>query len=179
MVKKIITRFENRQEFLNLLKVNPGLVIVKFGAQWCGPCKKISPVLEGFFATSPPNVICADIDVDESFDLYSFLKSKKMVNGIPVILLYKKGNLSFIPNDSVTGSSPNELDLFFRRCGNHLVDIERQITSLENRVKTEVKEVVQVEVNDEVKEVVQVEVPIPEAKEEEPGIKTNQKKKKK
>ena len=121
--KQIISKFESRQEFLKLLTVNPGLVIVKLGAEWCGPCKKIKPVLEGFFATSPPNVICADIDVDESFDLYAQLKSKKMVNGIPVILCYKRGNVSFVPDDSVTGSEPAKLDAFFKRCGNLLASL--------------------------------------------------------
>ena len=118
--KIIISYFQNRSDFMELLKKNPGLVVVKFGAKWCGPCKKMQPVLDAFFATSPDNVICCDIDVDESSDLYIFLKSKKMVNGIPVILLYKKGNVSFIPDDSVTGIDAGELDKFFKRCGLHL-----------------------------------------------------------
>lgn len=123
MKKQIITKFDSRNDFLDVLKVNPGLVIVKLGATWCGPCKKIAPVLDGFFATSPPDVLCADIDVDESFDLYAVLKSKKMVNGIPVILCYKKGNVSFVPDDSVTGINPAELSAFFHRCGKHLVSV--------------------------------------------------------
>lgn len=122
--KQIISIFENRQAFLDLLKVNPGLVIVKLGATWCGPCKQIAPIVEAFFASSPANVICADIDVDESFDLYAFFKQKKMVNGIPVMLMYYKGNETFIPNDSVTGSNPADLDAFFRRCGNALLTLE-------------------------------------------------------
>lgn len=125
--KTIITKFESRNDFFKLLSNNPGLIIVKLGAEWCGPCKRIAPVLEGFFASSPDSVVCCDIDVDESFDFYAFLKNKKMVNGIPVILCYKKGNQSFIPDDSITGADPGELDAFFRRCGTHLsrVLIER------------------------------------------------------
>ncbi len=118
--KKIISGFDTREDFFNLLKVNPGLVIIKFGATWCGPCKKIKHVVDAFFATSPDNVICADVDVDESFDLYGFFKSKKMVNGIPVMLCYVKGNETFIPDDSVTGIDPTALDSFFKRCGIHL-----------------------------------------------------------
>lgn len=121
--KTIISYIPNRNDFMNLLSNNPGLIIIKFGAKWCGPCKKIQPILDGFFATSPDNVLCCEIDVDECFDLYSFLKSKKMVNGIPVILLYKKGNNSFIPDDSVVGSEPIALDAFFRRCGKHFASI--------------------------------------------------------
>ena len=121
--KTIITKFNSRNDFLNLLQNNPGLVIMKLGAEWCGPCKRISPILEAFFATSPDTVLCADIDVDESFDLYAYLKSKKMVNGIPVILCYKKGNYNYIPNDSVTGADPVQLDAFFKRCVAHLKQV--------------------------------------------------------
>ena len=116
MSKEIITSFENRKDFLNLLKNNPGLVILKLGATWCGPCKKIEKTVHDFFATSPANVICADIDVDESFDLYACLKSNKMVNGIPVMLCYKRGNVSYIPDDSVTGT---EIIGFLMRCGKY------------------------------------------------------------
>jgi thioredoxin 1 len=122
--KKVITVFESREHFFNLLKVNPGLVVIKLGATWCGPCKKIAHVVEAFFATSPPEVICADIDVDESFDLYSMFKGKRMVNGIPTILCYRKGNTTMIPDDSVVGIQPNDLDAFFKRCGKLLATVK-------------------------------------------------------
>jgi thioredoxin 1 len=126
MSKEVISEIPNRETFFHLLANNPGLIIIKLGAEWCGPCKTIKPVVHGFFATSPPNVVCADIDVDKSFDFYSFLKSKKMVNGIPVMLCYKKGNKTYIPDDSITGSDPAQLDAFFRRCGIHLVKAVRE-----------------------------------------------------
>jgi len=121
--KTIVTFFQSRQDFMRLLDNNPGLIIIKMGATWCGPCKTIKPVVDAFFASSPSNVICCDIDVDQSTDLYAYLKSKKMVNGIPVLLCYKKGNKSFIPDDSITGSNPDGIDKFFRRCGLHLLSV--------------------------------------------------------
>lgn len=123
--KQVISVFPNRDALLKLLKVNPGLVIIKLGASWCGPCKKIAHLVDAFFASAPPDVICADIDVDDSIDLYSHLKTKRMVNGIPVILLYKRGNVSFIPDDSITGADPIALDAFFTRCGFHLNAIHK------------------------------------------------------
>ena len=122
MSKQIISEIANREAFLTLLQHNTGLIIIKLSALWCGPCKTIKPAVHGFFASSPPEVICADIDVDVSFDFYSFLKSKKMVNGIPVLLCYKKANSTYIPDDMVTGSDPNGLHQFFTRCGKHLMD---------------------------------------------------------
>jgi thiol-disulfide isomerase/thioredoxin len=129
MSKQVISEIPNREAFFHLLQNNPGLIVLKLGAEWCGPCKQIKNVVHAFFATSPAQVVCGDIDVDQSFDFYSFLKSKKMVNGIPVLLCYKKGNVTFIPDDIITGSDPGELHNFFKRCGNHLT------TALKNNPK--------------------------------------------
>lgn len=123
MSKKIISEIANRDAFFHLLGHNPGLIILKLGATWCGPCQQIKHIVNAFFASSPANVVCGDIDVDESFDFYALLKSKKMVNGIPVMLCYKKGNSTYIPDDMVTGAEPNALHAFFKRCGKHLMDV--------------------------------------------------------
>ena len=120
MSKSVISEIPDRNAFFHLLENNPGLIVLKLGAEWCGPCKQIKHVVDGFFATSPDNVVCGDIDVDVSFDFYSMLKSKKLVNGIPVLLCYKKGNKTAIPDDSITGADPMQLHQFFKRCGTHL-----------------------------------------------------------
>lgn len=127
--KEIISAIENRELFFKLLSNNPGLIIIKLGAEWCGPCKQINHLVQGFFVSSPPEVLCADIDVDECVDLYAFLKQKKMVNGIPAILLYTKNNKSYIPDDSVTGANPSDLHAFFTRAGNYHAQI------MSNKVK--------------------------------------------
>ena len=126
MSKQIISEIENRDSFMTLLQHNPGLIVLKLGAEWCGPCKTIKQVVHGFFASSPPEVVCGDIDVDNSFDFYSFLKSKKMVNGIPALICYKKGNSTYIPDDIVTGANSQQLHNFFIRCGKNLMDSLRQ-----------------------------------------------------
>jgi thiol:disulfide interchange protein len=122
MSKEIISEIANRDAFFHLLQNNPGLIILKLSAVWCGGCKLIEKPVHAFFATSPPEVVCGDIDVDQSFDFYSFLKSKKMVNGIPVLLCFKKGNATYIPDDIITGADPQQLHQFFVRCGKHLMD---------------------------------------------------------
>jgi thiol-disulfide isomerase/thioredoxin len=123
--KQVISEIASRDAFFHLLKNNPGLIILKLGAEWCGPCKQIKHIVHAFFATSPVDVVCGDIDVDQSFDFYSMLKSKKMVNGIPVLLCYKKGNVTFIPDDLVTGADPAALDVFFKKCGKYLQEVRR------------------------------------------------------
>ena len=106
-------RIESRQFFMDMLKKNPGYIVIKLGADWCMPCKHIHNHVHEFFSLCPQdNVICFDLNVDECGDVYSFLKSKKMVNGIPAILVYEKGNESFIPDDMHIGGDVNAFSVF-------------------------------------------------------------------
>jgi thiol-disulfide isomerase/thioredoxin len=114
----VITKIESVVAFQQLLIDNPGWVVLKFGAEWCGPCKKIEGLVEQWFAAMPSTVQCCMIDVDESFELYGFLKSKRRVNGIPAILAYKKGNINYIPNDMMAGADVAQVNAFFQRCLN-------------------------------------------------------------
>jgi thioredoxin 1 len=115
--ENVITEM-SKDSFSQLLINNKGLLIIKFGAEWCGPCKKIDPLVYDWMnKLSPqPNIQCAIIDIDESFEIYAFLKSKKMVNGVPVILCYKKGNLTWIPDKAVVGADEKQVNIFFQEC---------------------------------------------------------------
>jgi len=111
----ILTEITDRNHFAQLLQNNPGLFIIKFGADWCGPCKKIEGLVQDWFNKRNDKVQCAMIDVDESFDIYAFLKSKKMVNGIPAILCYEKDNTNYVPNDVIIGANVQQINEFFTR----------------------------------------------------------------
>ena len=94
------------------------IVLIKFGAEWCGPCQRIKTLCYEYFARLPKNITCIDVDIDEYIELYVALKSKKMVKGIPTLLAYYGGEREhwFIPNDSVSGADPKEIANFFNRC---------------------------------------------------------------
>ncbi len=121
---EIITELDGLQAFNQLLATNPGMVILKLGATWCAPCKHIADQVHGLMnqilKVYKGKVICCDIDIDECFELYAFLKSKKRVNGIPVILCWEAGNLTYIQNDVVVGANVDEINLLFNRCSNKL-----------------------------------------------------------
>lgn len=116
MTRAILTEISGTVHFSEILKTNPGVVIIKFGAEWCGPCKKIENQVIASMNLMPDNVQCYVIDVDDCFEIYAFLKSKKMVNGIPAILAYYNDNLHYVPSDSVVGANQEQVDLFFKRC---------------------------------------------------------------
>jgi thioredoxin 1 len=112
----VITEIPSLDQFAEQLKTNPGLLILKFGATWCGPCKRIEPLVHDWLEKLPENIQFCMIDIDECFDLYVFLQKKKMINGVPGILCYYKNNLNYIPNDSVVGADANQINVFFERC---------------------------------------------------------------
>ena len=113
---QVLTEINNLTQFSKYLQENPGLIIIKFGATWCGPCKLVDAQVHNWLDKMPETVQSFVIDIDECFELYAFLKTKKMVNGIPVILCYDKGNLNYIPSDSIIGADKVGIDAFFQRC---------------------------------------------------------------
>jgi len=112
----VITEIADMDAFKQCLINNPGYFIIKLGAEWCGPCKRIEELVNSCIVQAPENVQCAVIDVDEAFELFGFLRTKKMVNGIPAILAYKQGNLNYVPDDAVIGADPRQIAAIFARC---------------------------------------------------------------
>ena len=107
----------DRNAFLQLLKENPGVLIFKFTADWCKPCKTIKQYVDAHFERiSSERIKCIEVNVDEAFDLFAFMKTKKMMKGIPTMLAYKKENTNFAPDDSISGAELNEVNDFIARC---------------------------------------------------------------
>jgi thioredoxin 1 len=115
---KILKFSGTRADFATLMDNNPGILIFKFTANWCGPCKLIKDYSYNKSNELPDHITMLEVDVDECFDLYAFLKHKKMVNGIPVFLAYAKG-MNEGPIASITGANLPELETFFAMCMNY------------------------------------------------------------
>lgn len=62
-------------------------VLVDFWAEWCGPCKMISPILEEVAKDYAGKLVVAKVNVDHS----PALASKYGIRGIPSLLLFKEG----------------------------------------------------------------------------------------
>jgi len=66
-----------------------GLVLVDFGATWCGPCQMLAPIIEEISIESKDKVKVVKIDVDEAQDI----SAKYNVSGIPTVILFKDGKI--------------------------------------------------------------------------------------
>lgn len=66
-------------------KSNEKPVIVDFYADWCGPCKMLSPVLDKI--EKEEDIVVARVDVDKN----QSLAQKHGVRSIPTVKLFKGG----------------------------------------------------------------------------------------
>ena len=116
MSNPLLVACKNRKSFIDYLPNNLGAIVIYLTATWCKPCGQISNhVAELMNRVSCNTIMCAKLDVDEYADLFTFLRSRKMVTGIPTILCYFKGTTSFVPDDSVSGADLPSINSFFSR----------------------------------------------------------------
>src|SRR5262249_36471281 len=86
------------QSFDEALVANQSLMMVDFWAEWCGPCRAISPVLEDLARSSGGKVTLAKVNVDEN----PGLAARYGIRSIPTILFVKDGK----GREQVVGAGP-------------------------------------------------------------------------
>lgn len=79
--------------------VNSNLpTVVDFWATWCGPCRKLSPVLEEISNNYEGKVKFTKVNVEQSKDT----AKKYSISGIPCLLVFKDGE----PVERMVGLMP-------------------------------------------------------------------------
>jgi thioredoxin 1 len=68
-------------------KVATGLVLVDFYANWCGPCRMLTPVLEKLQESLGTAVSIVKVDTDSSEKVAAEMR----ITSIPTMILFKEG----------------------------------------------------------------------------------------
>jgi len=88
------------KDFDNAIKNNK-LILMDFWAEWCGPCRKVSPILDEI--SNEQNLPVGKLNIDENPE-----KTLQYgISSIPTMVLFKDGN----PVHTIIGAKPKHLML--------------------------------------------------------------------
>lgn len=85
-------------DFAAQVEQAPGLTVVDFWAEWCGPCRMIAPILDQLSVEYAGKVKVTKLDVASN----QATSTKFNVRSIPTLLFFKDGQLV----DQVVGAVP-------------------------------------------------------------------------
>jgi len=87
---------------------SPQPVLVDFWAEWCGPCKMLSPILDELAQEYDGRVRIGKVNIDE----HQGLAAQYGIRSIPTLLLFQQGQVA----DQIVGlRSKRELKASFDR----------------------------------------------------------------
>ncbi len=101
-----IVYLTTRDELSNFLRTH-SVVIVKFTATWCGPCKRSTPLVNELYSKMPDNVSMVIVDMDKGKDISSALR----IRSIPTMYSF----VNSAPMDSVVGAESEQITSIFKK----------------------------------------------------------------
>ncbi len=103
--QKNMEKVINDSNYQEIISQN-ALCVIDFSAAWCGPCRRIAPIIEELAAEYDGRIEICKCDVDESEEL----AGKYGVRNIPFVVFLKNGEKV----DHVVGAAPKAT--FVEKC---------------------------------------------------------------
>jgi thioredoxin 1 len=83
-----VTEIRDSERFKKISSISDKLIVIDFGAEWCGPCKRIAPMYEQLSDIMKDVVFCK-VDIDE----FEELAQNFDVISVPTFVFIKNNNI--------------------------------------------------------------------------------------
>jgi thiol:disulfide interchange protein len=105
-----IAGIENLDEFIISASENNKVIMLYFGAEWCGPCKQLKKRLaDKESKTQMPNLVVGHLDVDD--ELNTKLVKRYKVSSLPTQIFIKLDNSKVVELARIEGYDFTKLKL--------------------------------------------------------------------
>ena len=91
-------RIKTEEELSNAIREND-IVVAKFGADWCGPCKVLEENIEQIESENADTAEFLEIDVDDADEPFV---DKYYLRGLPVTYFFKEGETKGVVEGVIT-----------------------------------------------------------------------------
>jgi len=79
----------NKKSFTDLINNSPTPVLVDFYADWCAPCKTLSPIVQQVSSAMHGHVKVIKVNVDKN----QSAAMKYQIRGVPTLILFRQGKI--------------------------------------------------------------------------------------
>lgn len=98
------------ESFHELISSSETPVLVDFFAEWCGPCKTMSPILKQVKDMQGDKVRIIKVDVDKN----NALATQYSIQSVPTLMIFKKGKQVWRQSGVINAGELNKIVEMFK-----------------------------------------------------------------
>ncbi len=127
MSHSLILHVNDLNHYFQLIANESRLILIDFSASWCGPCKKLLPLLEDLSQRRQTQLLILKVDADHDKEQHEDLQLMPLfdISSLPT-LVFVRNQQMLIQNDKsgnnvlkIVGYNPDQLQMYVNQLINY------------------------------------------------------------